>query len=99
MGSDRPLAVAPDSTNSLGSLCPSLWGATRRESNIVTVFPKDQTEEVTRGERSNTAVNKMKKRIWGKDSTEAAEKVGRVRTLKLVPARENPGAAVPHPMF
>lgn len=66
MGSDRPLAVAPDSTNSLGSLCPFLWGATRRESNIVTVFPKKQTEEVTRGERSNTAVNKMKKRIWGR---------------------------------
>lgn len=47
---------------------------------MVSLFPKEQTVEVTRGERLNTDINKMKS-IWGEGSREAEEKVQRVRTL------------------
>lgn len=41
---------------------------------MVSLFPKEQTVEATRGERLKTDLNKMKS-IWGERSREAEEKV------------------------
>lgn len=47
---------------------------------MVSLFPKEQTVEVTRGERFNTDVNKMKS-IWGRD----VEMLRRRRSQRAVP--------------
>lgn len=45
---------------------------------MMSLFPKEQTVEVTRGERLNTAVHKMKS-IWGRD-------------VEMLRRRSSPGA-------
>lgn len=61
---------------------------------MVSLFPKEQTVEVTRGERFNTDVNKMKS-VWGRD----VEMLRCRCSQRAVPVWENTGNAGPCPML
>lgn len=80
---------------------PFSLGSDQERGQRVTVFPKEQTEEVGRGERLNTGVNKVKGIFWEEEqvSREVGEKVGGGEGLGMpVPElRENRLTVPPSP--